>query len=656
MEPFREVFWNISNPALFYALAAFAAAVFFYGLYKRYRLWTGGWKERSRRELSVGAVLGRIAANTSIFSGDILGGITHMAIMWGFVLLFIGTAMSTTDHWIFPYLSGKLYLAYAFVLDIAGAVLILGIVLAYARRFVFKSDRMVTVVRDHAVLLLLLFITVSGFIVEGLRLAANPPPWTEPSPVGRWIANSLDMNVSDALLAHKVWWWLHALASLFLVAWFPFSKYIHLLAAPANLLFESTNPIGFLSIEEREALLSDFSIRQRIMMDACTQCNRCTVVCPSAIAGEGLSPRRAVNEAGTFVRRKYAFGLFPGKGVDLPRSSALTGEELWYCTTCSHCYKECPNGVSPMEILHEVRAARIEGAQDVPENLQVMLESVYKFKNPWQGAKGKRMDWASNLSVPIFSEGAKSNRCFYVGCTFAYDSRLQEVPRAAVSVFEAAGYSYAILGKEEVCCSEFVRGAGEEGLFFELASQNLDLFDKYGVEEIVTPCPHGRYTLDNEYRLMNEQAVQRNVLHLSQVLEKLIKDGAVKLENRGEMTVTYHDPCFLARRSGIYDAPREVIRSIPGVRLVEMKRNRERSLCCGGGGGRMWVDAAQGEKIAEIRVKEAAETGAETIITACPFCLTNLDDAVKTVGYENKVTVKDLAEVVAEHLSAGKGK
>ena len=650
MQPYREVFWNIGYHYVFYSLAALATVIFFLGLYRRWKLWRCGWLEKRDGGFEWRLVFERIFLNASIIKGDSLGGITHLCIMWGFILLFLGTVLSTIDHWIISYLRGDLYLVYAFVLDAAGVALTAGVVLAYLRRYVFKRERMVTIIRDHVILLLILFIAVTGFLVEGIRLRAQTLAWHEPSPVGQWIAGVSGMSVPEALTAHRIWWWLHALASVFLIGYFPFSKFIHVVAAPCNVALEGMRFNSFLTLEERETLTSDFSFRQLLMMDACTQCNRCTVVCPSSIAKEPLSPRKVIDEAGSFVRRKNGFGLVPRKAGDaaLAKAGAVTGDSVWYCTTCSHCQRECPSAISPMDIIREVRTARIEAAEGVPVNLQEMLESVYKFKNPWQGAKGKRMDWAAGLEVPVLSEGATETRCLYVGCTFAYDSRLQEVPRSAVAIFKAARHPFAVLGKDEVCCSEFIRGVGEDGLFTELAGQNTSAFDTYGVTEIVTPCPHGYSAFTNEYRRMEPSMRARKVFHVSQVLEDLLASKALTLVSRGERTVTYHDPCFLGRRNGVYDAPRNVLRSIPGVRLVEMKRTRERSLCCGGGGGRMWVESTEGEKIAEVRVREAAGTGAETIVTACPFCFSNLDDAVKTAGFEGRITVKDLTELVAE--------
>ena len=298
MQPFREVFWNIGYHYIFYSLAAVATAVFLIGLHRRWRLWRSGWLDKRDGGFDWRLVLERVFLNASILRGDPLGGVTHLCIMWGFVLLFLGTVLSTIDHWLISYLRGDLYLVYAFVLDAAGLALVCGVALAYLRRYVFKRDRMVTIIRDHVVLLLLLFIAVTGFMVEGFRLRAQTLAWREPSPVGQWIAGVCGLSAGGALAAHRIWWWIHAVSSFVLIGYFPFSKFIHVFAAPFNVALEGMRFNAFLTLEEREALKSDFSFRELLMMDACTQCNRCTVVCPSSIAKEPLSPRKVVDEAG----------------------------------------------------------------------------------------------------------------------------------------------------------------------------------------------------------------------------------------------------------------------------------------------------------------------------------------------------------------------
>lgn len=655
MQPFREVFWNIESHLLFYSLAGLAAALFAYGLYLRWRFWRSGWAERRDGGFDAGLVLRRILLTSGIFRGDPIGGLAHAGIVWGFVLLFLGTVLSTLDHRVVHFLRGEVYLVYAWVLDAAGLALLGGIALAYLRRYAIKRGRMETrLLRDHTLLVLLALIAISGFLAEGLRLRAAPPPWPEPAPVGVWIAQVSGLSAPDAATAHRLWWWLHALASLALVAYFPFSKLIHVIAASANLTLVGLGAHSFLSLDEREALTADFSRRQLLMFDACTQCDRCTNVCPSHLARESLEPRRILDAAGEAARRKAGYGFRPRPSASAPaKADIVPGEQVWLCTTCGHCEAECPSAISPLEIIRELRTARIESGEAVPENLQAMLESVYKFKNPWQGAKGKRLDWAAGLEVPVLGEGAAASTCFYVGCTFAYDARLQQVPRAAVALLGAADYPFGVLGKAEVCCSEFIRGVGEDGLFTELAGVNAAAFDEHGIGEILTACPHGLHAFRNAYRRLSLAPAERAVRHFSEVLADLIAGGRLRLEAGAERTVTFHDPCFLGRRSGVYEAPREVLRAIPGLRLVEMPRSRENSFCCGGGGGRLWVEASEGERIAEQRLREAAATGAELVVTACPFCFSNLDDAVKTSGYEGRIAVKDLTELVAECLPAG---
>jgi len=654
MQPFREVFWNIETQLLFYALAGLAAALFAYGLYRRWAFWRSGWSERRDGGFDAGLVLRRVLLTSGIFRGDLLGGLAHAGIAWGFALLFLGTVLSTLDHRLVHFLRGDVYRVYAWVLDAAGIALLGGIALAYLRRYAIKRGRMETrLLRDHTLLLLLALIAISGFLAEGLRLRAAPPPWPEPAPVGVWIAQVSGLSAPAAAAAHRLWWWLHALASLALVAYFPFSKLIHVVAASANLTLVGLRAHSYLPLEERETLTADFSRRQLLMLDACTQCDRCTSVCPSHLAKESLEPRRVLDAAGAFARHKAGYGFWPRRPAGAPaKAEAVPGEQVWLCTTCGHCQTECPSAISPLEIIRELRTARIESGEAVPENLQAMLESVYKFKNPWQGAKGKRLDWAAGLEVPVLGEGTAAATCFYVGCTFAYDARLQQVPRAAVALMRAADYPFGVLGKAEVCCSEFIRGVGEDGLFTELAGVNAAAFDEHAVGEIVTACPHGLHAFRNEYRRLSPAPAERAVRHFSELLAGLIAAGRLRLEGGAPRTVTFHDPCFLGRRSGVYEAPREVLRAIPGLRLVEMPRSRENSFCCGGGGGRLWVEANEGERIAEQRLREAAATGAELVVTACPFCFSNLDDAVKTTGYEGRLAVKDLTELVAECLPA----
>lgn len=371
------------------------------------------------------------------------------------------------------------------------------------------------------------------------------------------------------------------------------------------------------------------SLQERFELLGCIQCGRCTAGCPVSLRTR-LNVRKVVYEGLT--------GSGPGDATGRP--------EAWSCTTCSNCTERCPKGVKPMELLIGLRSAAIERGKAQP-TVRDALESTLKHGNPWGRIRDKRMDWAEGLSVPVAGAGEKAPLLFYVGCTPAYDPRAQAVARALVAVFAAAGVRYTTLGTEESCCGSEIKRMGEDGLFELLVEGNREAFTSRGVETIVASSPHCMNTFKNEYGDLGIE-----VIHYAQLLAKLLESGSLKLGTSVDTTVTYHDPCFLGKHNGIYDEPRSVLEAIPGVTFVEMDRSRERALCCEGGGGRMWVEPPEerGERLADLRVKDAVALGADRIVTACPFCLKTLDDAVKTSGNEGKIEAVDLAELVAAAL------
>jgi len=361
----------------------------------------------------------------------------------------------------------------------------------------------------------------------------------------------------------------------------------------------------------------------------CIQCGRCTAGCPVSLRTR-LNVRKVVYEGLTASGPKDASGR----------------PEAWNCTTCSNCTERCPKGVKPMELLVGLRSAAIERSK-APRTVRDALESTHKHGNPWGRIRDKRMEWADGLGVPVLAAGETAPLLLYVGCTPAYDPRAQAVARALVALLGAAGVKYATLGAAESCCGNEIRRMGEEGLFELLAEGNREAFKAAGVRTIVTASPHCMNTFRNEYGDLGVE-----VLHYSQFLAELLDDGSLKLAKPVEGVVTYHDPCFLGKHNGIYDEPRRALAAVPGVTFVELDRSRERALCCEGGGGRMWVEAVEekGERLAETRVKDAVALGAGRIVTACPFCLKTLDDAVKTSGNEGKIEAVDLAELMAMAL------
>ena len=354
----------------------------------------------------------------------------------------------------------------------------------------------------------------------------------------------------------------------------------------------------------------------------CIQCGVCTGGCPVSIKS-GLNIRMLMRELTITV------------DMDIPSEDIL-----WSCTTCSTCEARCPKELIPFEVIVELRGLTVEEGRIAP-TLRDALESVYKHGNPWDRARGKRSEWADGLNINAYSKD--SDFLYYVGCTPAYDPRCQNIARALVKTYQSVNMEYEILGNEENCCGDPVYGMGERGLFELLMEDNTELFENKEVDRIITTSPHCYNTFKNRYG-----NTRIEVQHYTQLLAELI-DNEKLLLGKFNKTITYHDPCFLGRQNDIYDEPRKILESIPALEYVELDRSRERSLCCEGGGGRMWIDVP-GERLAENRVINAAEMGAEIIATACPFCLSTLEDAVLTSGFEEYIEIMDIAEIVSKAL------
>ncbi len=352
----------------------------------------------------------------------------------------------------------------------------------------------------------------------------------------------------------------------------------------------------------------------------CIQCGMCTGSCP-------VSRKANLN-----IRQYMREVAITGKLVVHPQN------ELWSCTTCSTCGVRCPKELSPFEFLIDIRSLAVEEGQIAP-TMRDALESIFKNGNPWGRIRSKRSEWTQDLDIKHISQGAET--LYFVGCTPAYDPRVQEIAKGLVRCFEKAKVDFGILGYEENCCGSEVYGMGEKGLFEFLVEENMKNFNKYNVKRVVTSCPHAFHAFKNRYGKTSFE-----VQHYTQLLANLIENERLTFSKKLNKKIIYHDPCFLGKQNGIYDEPRKVIESVPGVTLLEFDRSRERSLCCEGGGGRMWIDIP-GERLSEIRVRDAVESGAEILTTACPFCLLTLEDAVKTTGLEGKIQVLDVVEVLS---------
>jgi Fe-S oxidoreductase len=352
----------------------------------------------------------------------------------------------------------------------------------------------------------------------------------------------------------------------------------------------------------------------------CIQCGMCTGSCPVSRKAS-LNIRKYMREVAVYAE----ITMHPQN-------------ELWSCTTCASCGIRCPKDINPYEFLIDVRSLAVEGGQIAP-TLREALESIFKNGNSWGRIRNKRSEWAQDLNIKHISQGAET--LYFVGCTPAYDYRVQEVAKSLVKCLEKAGVNFGTLGNEENCCGNEVYGMGEKGLFEFLVEENTKIFNKYNVKQVITTCPHSYHAFKNRYGQTSFE-----VHHHTQLLASLIENGKLTFSKRLDGKVIYHDPCFLGKQNGVYDEPRKVIESVPGLELLEFDRSRERSLCCEGGGGRMWIDIP-GPSLAEIRVRDAVNSGAEILAVACPFCLLTFEDAVKTTGFEEEIKVMDIAELLA---------
>ena len=358
----------------------------------------------------------------------------------------------------------------------------------------------------------------------------------------------------------------------------------------------------------------------------CYQCGLCTGVCPWNTVRSFLV-RRIMHQA--------QLGL-----VD------FEDEDMWLCVTCRACVERCPRGVGIIDVMKAMRRGITElGIAKVPDSLRITIKNISATGNPLGEPPENRANWAKDLNIKEYTEGTEW--LYFVGCTASYDPKLQKISRAIVSLLKKAQVDFGILGSRETCAGESVRKAGDEQLFQTLARTNIDTFKELGVKKIVTTSPHSYHTFKNEYPELDGDF---EVVHYSQLLAELIKEGRLKPTKDLDKKVTYHDPCYLGRHNGIYDEPREVLRGIPGIELVEMPRSQGNSLCCGGGGGGIWMETKKGERFADIRLEEAIKAGASVLAVACPFCRSMLEDSVLSLDKGDIIEIKDTAELLQEAI------
>ena len=689
MDVTRELFWNISSTGelVFYAMALLAIAVFVYGVSRQVKRIKRGKDVEFNRGFSFSRLINgvqTVLSNRRIYRGHMMTGLMHLMLMSGFIILFIGTCIILVEYDLFQkilgkehgFWFGKFFLGFELAMDIFGCILILGLLIAITRRFVFRPSQLNIEAREFLFPGWLLLIAISGFVIEGFRLAATATELAynaQWSP-GGYLASTLfaAIPVEDLELYHRLLWWFHGIIVLLGVGYLPVApKAVHMLSAGFNVLFKDLRSEGRLTkldvegaFERGESLglegISDLSQKDLLDLQSCTECGQCDLNCPAHNAGKSLSPRNII--LGLQAQLKEEQPLFgvrkEGKSVV---GNGLMTDDIWACTTCKACVEACPVHIDPLSKILEARRSEVMMQDRFPQPFADVFSGVEMRGNPWNEHPTSRMDWAKCLDVRTMAEvkeaGEEVDYLFWVGCSATFDPRNQKIARSLVQIMNACSVNFAVLGEEERCTGDFVRRVGNEYMFQMQAERNVTTLNSYAFKKILVVCPHCMNSLGKEHK---EFGGTYEVRHHSELIDMLVNEKKINPEKLIATNITFHDPCYLGRHNGIYDAPRGVLKAV-GNTVTEMENSRSKSSCCGAGGGRMWLEEKPEERVNDRRVEEALQTlscgatnngGGGVIASSCPFCMAMMEDALGS--RETDVVNKDIAELVAEAMGLDK--
>jgi Fe-S oxidoreductase len=689
----RDTFAGLSTweIALWYGLIVTSVAIFFFGVVRlalKYR--------RGRTPVVIGSRLERAKEATRIIvthawirRRDPMAGLGHLLVFYGFLVLFAGTAiLAFQDDFANPVLNfdfwhGWFYLGYSLFLDLFGFGLVAGLGLFAVKRGIIRPFRLrywrpvepAEPLRsqpkryqagDWVFLGSLFFLALSGFLLESFRIAAHHPSFEVWSPVGWLVAKGL-MNLGlegkTADDARIVDWWVHGVFALFWVSSIPYTKAVHMLMGPVGVLVKDdragnrlpTQPSDAKADEVGYAFIDALSPKHLLDLDACTKCGKCHAACPATATGYPLSPRDLVLDlrevAEGSMGNRAALGIPPRFPEHAQILGTIKPETLWSCMQCMACVEICPVGIEHVPIINQMRRALVERGE-MDAQLQQTLETIYTSGNSFGEPKRKRGRWAKELGFEVKdARELPAEVLWFVGDYASFDPRNQKISQALARILRRAGVDFGILYDGERTAGNDVRRVGEEGLYADLAEQNIAAISACQFDRILTSDPHTFNTLKNEYPQFGGNWT---VLHHSQLLLELIESGSLRPRKGLGYRVTYHDPCTLGRYNGVYDAPRHVLEAV-GAELVEMPRNRDNSLCCGAGGGRIWMKELKPDdapRPSELRIDEAVELGhMDYFVVACPKDVTMYEDAIKTSGHQGDIELRELSELVWESLA-----
>lgn len=706
--PAQASYFGFPGTLLFAAILLSALALFAYTASRRIQLLLLGAGEREDRLDRPLARLWNMIEygflQRKMFR-DPYAGLYHALIFGGFLVLTVRTLMLVFEGLFpgagMPFLPAGFWEGYLLLKDVVLVTTFAGVVLALARRHVARKERLDPSFDADLILLLIGFLMVTDLAAGAARMALLEKTATT------GIAASASAATSAALAAGAMWepltyslsktllfglspsslraiyfssWWAHLVAILVFANYLPFAKHFHVITALPNLFFaklDSPGRMATFDIEkaaEKEKFgvsrVEDFTWKQKLDMFTCTECGRCREVCPTHLTGKPLSPkgfmvdlRNALYaDADALIDADAGRGDGSAERALSARTPLIGGwideETIWACTTCRYCESACPVGITYVDKITDLRRHLVLEKSEFPKEAQTAFNGMERQGNPWNLAASERDAWTKDLPFPVLTMaevaggkvGGGVEVLFWVGCAGSYEERGKRVSRSLAKLLHEAGVTWAILGKEETCTGDAARRLGNEYLFQTLAQQNVETMKGYGVTKIVTNCPHCFNTLANEYP---DFGGKYEVLHGTELVARLVAEGRIRLVNANPISLSFHDPCYLGRHNGVYDAPRDLLNAIPGLTLKELPRSRENGMCCGAGGGRMWLDETIGARVNQARFAEIEANATDAVGVSCPFCMVMLGNAKTELA--GKTAAFDVLELAAQALPVHPG-
>lgn len=694
------IVWYYINFIAFLAVTIYAAWLFYKVVRARFTYIKMGKQAnfKEERKERIKAIFVNVFGQWKLLK-DIKSGIMHVALFYGFIIVQFGVidliGKGLVPGWHLPIPN---YHYFTLIQEIVVGLVFVAILYAAYRRYVEKLSRLKRGFKAGLVYWFIGGLMLSVILAGGAELVLAGEGANSYMPLSSLLYKVIDgISEGTALGIFYFAWWIHLLIILTFMIYIPQGKHAHLIAAPVNVYLKRLDPSGKLASinfedEELEEFgvgkIEDYTQKQLIDLYACVECGRCTSMCPASSTGKTLSPRELITKLRDHLTDKgsvvapHTVPWAPGKIFKTPRinptsqaqaeaatatdgSNALdisnveelnligdiiTEQEIWACTTCRNCEDQCPVSNEHVDKIVDLRRYLVLTKGEMSPEVSRTFNNIERQSNPWGINRKERINWRDELeevNVPTAKEAKEFEYLLFVGSMGAFDNRSKKITQSLVKIFDKAGIKIAFLGNEEKNSGDSVRRLGNEYLFQQLAIENISNFQKYDVKKIITIDPHAYNTFKTEYP---EFGLEAEVYHHTEILAQLIEDGRIKPKKEIKETITYHDSCYLGRYNDVYDAPRFILNSIPGVELAEMERNKEDAMCCGAGGGMMWLEEKEGTRINELRTEQALACNPSTIASACPYCLTMFSDGTKAKGVEEEVKTLDVVEILEKSL------